>query len=144
MPDEPLIEPQQTTVAVDGSERSDRQTLALHAEEVSVAKRARRKLVRATRTTRSREAVVEEDLTSESVVIERVPMNKAVDAIPPIREEGDVTIMPVVEEVVVIERRLILKEEVRLRRVRSVRRHTETVVLRQQQVAVTRTELGDE
>ncbi len=111
--------------------------LALHAEAVSVSKRVRKTLVRATLTTRSHDKVVEEDLARETVVVDRIAINRIVDAVPPIREEGDVTIVSVVEEVVVIERRLILKEEIHLRRVRTTERHTETMVLRTQEIAIT-------
>jgi stress response protein YsnF len=48
------------------------------------------------------------------------------------------------EEVVVIERRLILKEEVRVTRVRSTEHHRERVVLRKQDAVITRTEAGAE
>ena len=58
------------------------------------------------------------------------------------REEGDTTIISVVEEIVVVERRLVLKEEVRLRRVRVTEQHRETVVLREQDAVITRTEAG--
>jgi len=51
--------------------------------------------------------------------------------VPPISQEGDTTIIPVVEEIVVVERRLVLKEEVRIRRVRTKEQHQETVVLRE-------------
>ena len=57
---------------------------------------------------------------------------------PPISHEGDITIIPVVEEMVVVERRLVLKEEVRVRRVSTKERHQETVVLRQQEAVITR------
>lgn len=115
------------------------QVLKLHAEALVVAKRVRKTLVRATRTTRTRQEAVEQDLVREDVIMERVPVNREVDAVPPIRQEGDVTIMPVVEEILV--RRLILKEEIHLRRVRTTERHTEAVTLRDQDVAVTRTEI---
>jgi uncharacterized protein (TIGR02271 family) len=71
----------------------------------------------ATVTTHHHEQVIKEDLVHEGVEVDRVPIGRTVDAIPPIREEGDTTIIPVVEEVLVVERRLILKEEVHLRRV---------------------------
>jgi hypothetical protein len=45
-----------------------------------------------------------------------------------------------VEEIVVVERRLVLKEEVRVRRVSTKAQHRETVVLRQQEAVVTREE----
>jgi stress response protein YsnF len=119
------------------------QVLRLHAEAVVVSKSVRKTLVRATRTTRARDHVVEEDLVRESIIVDRVAINRVVDAVPPIREEGNVTIVPVVEEIVVVERRLVLKEEIHLRRVRVTERHTETVALREQEVAVTRTALED-
>src|SRR5882672_10114563 len=76
-------------------------------------------IVRVATVTREQEHFVDEALLHEHVEIERVPVGRQVDAIPPVREEGDTTVLPVMEEVVVIERRLILKEEIRVMRVRS-------------------------
>jgi len=56
---------------------------------------------------------------------------------PAVRDEGDTIVIPIVEEVLVIERRLLLKEEVRVRRVRSTERHQETVTLRHHEAVVT-------
>jgi uncharacterized protein (TIGR02271 family) len=69
------------------------------------------------------EEVVEAELEKSSVEITRVPIGKTVTEPPPVRTEGDVTIVPVVEEMLKIERRLVLKEEVHIRH----RRFTETV-----------------
>lgn len=121
----------------------DTAVLPVATEEVSVSKRVRRTLVRASRTTSTRHEVVEADLALEQVVVERVPVGRIVDAIPPVRQEGDVTIMPVVEEELVVVRRLVLKEEVHLRRVHTIIPYNETVVLRRQSVDVTRTPLDD-
>ena len=81
-----------------------------------------------------------ETLHRTGFVIERVPVGEFVDAVPAVREEGDVTILPVVEEVVVTTRRLRLVEEVRIRRVHSTDAHVETVTLREQHVVVTRSD----
>jgi stress response protein YsnF len=51
-------------------------------------------------------------------------------------------VIPVVEEVLVVERRLVLKEEIHLRRVRTTTRHRETVTLRDEQVVIERPEPG--
>ncbi len=118
------------------------EALQLHAEAVTVAKRARKTMVRATRRTRTRDVVVDEPVLRDHVVVERVAVGRAVDSVPPVRQEGDVTILSVVEEVVVVERRLMLKEELHLRRVRTTERHVETVTLREQDVSVTRTDLA--
>ncbi len=122
---------------------ADTVTMPLHAEQVAVAKRVRKTRVRLARTTRTRDEVVEADLSREHVIVEHVPIGRVVDAVPEVRQEGDITILPIVEEVVVVERRLVLKEEVHIRRVRTTQRHVETVTLREQQAAVTRTPIED-
>ena len=65
------------------------------------------------------------------------------EAIPPVRQEGDTTILSVVEETLVIARRLILKEEVHIRRLHVSERHHEAVVLRKQEAVITRIEPHD-
>lgn len=119
-------------------------TMPLATEEVVLSKRVRRTLVRASRTTSFRDQAVETDLNHERVVVEHVPIGQVVDAVPPVRQEGDVTIMSVVEEELVVVRRLVLKEEVHLRRVRTTVPHTETVSLRRQTVSVTRSPLDEQ
>ena len=112
--------------------------LPLHAETLQVSKQRAKTRVQVSRTTVSREQVVDELLQHERVMIECVPIGRIVDAVPPMRQEGDVTVFPVVEETVVVERRLVLKEEVRIRRVKETTRHEETVVLREQHMSIAR------
>jgi stress response protein YsnF len=57
---------------------------------------------------------------------------------PAIKEDGDLTIVPIVEETVVVERRLMLKEELHIRRVQTSERFQQTVKLRYQTAEVTR------
>ena len=117
------------------------QVIPLLTEQLVVEKRrVETARVIATVTTRNHEQVIREDLVHERVEVERVPIGRTVTAFPPVREEGDTTIIPVVEEVLVIERRLVLKEEVHLRRVRVVETHEATVATRSQDVVVTRDE----
>jgi uncharacterized protein (TIGR02271 family) len=116
-------------------------TVPMHAEEISVSRRqVAGDTVQVSTVTREEERLVDEQLTHERIEVERVPIGRPVDAAPPVREEGDTTIMSVVEEIVVVERRLILKEEVHIRRVRVSERHRETVMVRKQDATVTRTE----
>ena len=118
-------------------------TLPLHAERVVVSKRVRRTRVSVKRSTRTRDEAVEVDLNHDQVVVERVAIGRVVDAVPEVRQDGDVTILPIVEEEVVVVRRLVLKEEVHVRRMRTTQRHAETVTLREQQAVVTRTDIED-
>lgn len=71
---------------------------------------------------------VAEDLVGDEVVVERVPIGREVTAAPDVRREGDLLIVPVVEEVLVVEKRLVLKEELHVRKV-SRRVHVEEPVL---------------
>ena len=121
----------------------DVQFMPLSAEQLVVTKRVRKTQVRVARSTRTCETLVEEDLAHDQVIVERVAIGRVVDAMPEVRQEGNVTILPVVEEEVFVMRRLVLKEEVHIRRVRTTERHVETVTLREQQAAVTRTEIED-
>jgi stress response protein YsnF len=114
----------------------------LHVEDISVDRRVVERNVRVDVHTTSHDHLIDEALTHERVEIERIAINRPVDAVPPIREEGDTTVISVVEEVVVVERRLVLKEEIRLRRVRTTERHRETVTLREQHAVIERAEPG--
>lgn len=72
-----------------------------------------------------RTELLKDELTAETATVERVRVDREVNAPPPIRSEGDVLIIPVVEQRLVVERRWVLKEELHVRR----QRHTETVEL---------------
>lgn len=55
-------------------------------------------------------------LKREIVDVERITIGREVDVAPSVREEGEFLIVPIVEERLVIEKRLFLVEELRLRR----------------------------
>lgn len=52
----------------------------------------------------------------EKVDIRRIQINKYVDSMPDVRYEGDTTIIPVIKEVVVVEKKLMLIEEIHITR----------------------------
>jgi stress response protein YsnF len=114
----------------------------LHVEDISIDHRITERNVRVSIHTTSHDHLIDEAVDHERVEIERVAINRPVNAVPPVRQEGDTTVISVVEEVVVVERRLVLKEEIHLRRVRITERHHETVTLRAQHVAIERAEPG--
>lgn len=92
-------------------------TIPLVEEEISVSKRkSRTGRVRVETRTEQVDELVGADLASTEVEVERVPIGREVDRAPEIRTEGDVTIVPVLEEVLVVEKRLVLKEELHIRR----------------------------
>jgi uncharacterized protein (TIGR02271 family) len=94
--------------------------------------------VRVHKTVTTRDHRVDEPVLRDEVQVERVPLNAVVREPPPVRYEGDTTIIPVCEEVVVIEKRLLVKEELRITRTTTQTRHTEIVPLRYEHVEVER------
>lgn len=84
--------------------------------------------------TREEEVPYSETLRHDRVEIERVPVDEIVDLAPAERQEGDVTVIPIVEEVLVKRFRVI--EEVRLRRYVEVEEVSDTVTLRRQEAHV--------
>ena len=118
------------------------EVVQLHEERLDVRRRIRQTgAVRVAVRTRSRDQEVDEPLTRTEARVERVAIDRFVDEMPEVREEGDTTVIPVVEEILV--RRILLKEEVRITRVATTRAHRETVALRRQDVVVSRTGPAD-
>jgi len=115
------------------------------AEELQVGRRSvETGRVRVTKSVREQQEVVDQPTVSEEVVVERVPINRMVDAAPQPRQEGDTLVFPVLEEVVVVERRLMLKEEVRITKRITETRNPQTVTLRSEEVRIERMPAGSE
>jgi len=79
-----------------------------------------------------------ETLARQQVKVDRIPIGKLIKAVPKIRKEGDAIIIPIVEEIPVVEHRLVLIEEVWVRRVRKKENHRERVMLRCHEAVITR------
>lgn len=117
----------------------DQAVLRLAEERLSVDKRVvETGRVRVRRTTTEKVKKVDVPLSSDTYEVRRVPIGKEVKKTPAVRETRTEIIIPVVEEVLVVERRLVLREELHIRKVRSVERHTEEFTLRVQQATVDR------
>jgi uncharacterized protein (TIGR02271 family) len=128
-----------TTQDAEKTPDKDQAVVPLYAEEVSVSKeRVVTGKVKVGTVTRESEQLIDELLEHEHLEIERTPIGKQVDKAPAVREEGDTLIIPILEEVVVVERRLLLKEEVRVRRTREKKPYQERVVVRRQEAVITR------
>jgi uncharacterized protein (TIGR02271 family) len=82
--------------------------------------------------------LIEEPVLHEEVEVERVPVNEFVEEAPEMRVEGDTTIIPVVEEVLVVEKRIRVKEEIRVTRRRKEQKEQKQVNLRSEEVIVER------
>jgi uncharacterized protein (TIGR02271 family) len=110
------------------------------AEELTVEKRqVPRGTVRIHTRVETREAVVDEPLLHEEVAVERVPVNALVEGEAPMPHyENEVFVIPILEEVLVVQKRLLLKEEVRVTRRRTTISKPQQVTLRREVVEIER------
>jgi len=131
-----IAEAGRLTSAVD---RGEVVVVPVVAEEAEIGKRqVETGRVRVRKTVRSAAKVVEEPVFREEVHVERIAINRVLDAPIGPRQEGDTLIVPLLEEVLVVEKRLILKEEVRITRRRVEHRTSQTVTLRTEEATIER------
>ena len=96
--------------------------------------------VRIHKTVSEQPVTIDERLSRDEVEVRHVPVDRMVAAgeTPANRYEGDTLIIPVLEEVLVVERRLRIKEELHITRTRHEERYQETVPLKVERVDVER------
>jgi uncharacterized protein (TIGR02271 family) len=117
----------------------DDQVILLLEEQLRVVKqRIDRGRVRIRIVTETETTIADAELQSESFDVERVPIGRHISDVPEIIDDGDTVIVPVIEEILVVEKRLVLKEELHIRRVRSTKRIEQPVTLRRQHAEIDR------
>ena len=94
--------------------------------------------VRVVTSVETRDVVAEETLERGVLRVERVATERAVDAAPPPREEGDTLIVSLVEERLVVEKRLFVVEEIHVTRERESEHVSVPVTLRATRASVER------
>ncbi|CAA9385982.1 MAG: hypothetical protein AVDCRST_MAG74-685 [uncultured Pyrinomonadaceae bacterium] len=111
--------------------------MPLIAEEISISKRTvETGGVRVHKTVREDVQMIDEPIIREHLEVERVEVNQFVETAPAVRYEGDVMIVPVLEEVVVTQKRLLLREEVRLVKRREEISNAQEVTLRREEITL--------
>ena len=85
---------------------------------------------------------VQRELSGERVAIEHVPVNRYLEdgALPSIRMERDTMVVPIVQEVLVVEKRLVLTEELHITRHKEQVTAEVPVTLRKQRAVIERLE----
>ena len=113
--------------------------IPLHAEVLQIDKKAvETGRVRIIKTVREEQVEVDRSLTREQADVRRVEVNQFIHDVPNVRQEGDTLIVPIIEEVLVIEKRLMLKEELHITRRRAVEPHSQVMTLRTEEATVER------
>jgi len=117
----------------------ERIVVPIVAEELEIGKRrVETGRVRLRTVVTERQETVDVPLEREEVEVERVEINQFVDQAPAARREGGDLVIPLVEEVLVVEKRLRLKAEVRVRLRKTAVREPQQVTLRSEEIAIER------
>jgi len=131
--------------ADDFSSASETEVVPLVEEEAHIGKHeVSTGKVRIRTVTDAVEELAHADLHGEMVEVTRVPVDRVVDEAPQTRTEGGVTIVPVLEEVLFVEKRLVLKEELHIRRQATTETVEMPVTLRRQRAIVERVAGGED
>lgn len=95
--------------------------------------------VRLTRHVHETDEQVRVPVQHDEVDVERVPLNQTLPvgaSAPATRYEGDILIIPVLREIAVVEKRLLLVEELRVTRRQVTTQHTEALHLQREDLRV--------
>jgi len=117
--------------------QSGQVVIPLLEEELTIA---RRKVltggVRVHKTVSERTETINEPTLREQLEVQRVEINRVVESAPPVRYEGDTMIVPLVEEVLVVEKRLVLREEIRILKRRDTVQNPQQIVVRREEATL--------
>ncbi|QIL77967.1 YsnF/AvaK domain-containing protein [Hymenobacter sp. HDW8] len=94
--------------------------------------------IRVSKTVHEEERVIDVPIIQEEVNVERVAINQYVATPPAVRYEGDTMVMPILREVLVVEKRLLLVEEVRITKLQTETRTPQQVTLRKEEIHLER------
>ena len=89
------------------------------------------------------EELVDVPLFREQVDVRRVPVNQFVEGAPQVRQEGDTMIIPVVQEQIFYQKRLLLVEELHVKKQLIEEHKPQPVTLLKEEIEITRS-TGDE
>lgn len=99
--------------------------------------------VRVSTRTDTADELVSATLERGNVEVTRIPINREIDAPPPVRTEGDSMFVPVVEEILVVEKRWVLVEEIQIRQTTKTQAVELPVTLRKQHAVIERENLRE-
>lgn len=125
-----------TTEVLDVGPGEERVIPVVREEAVVRTRKVERGGVRVHKHVKEREEVFTQPVTHETVHVERIPIGQEVEVAPQVREEGDTLIVPVLEEVLIVQKRLVLKEELRITRQRTTATEEVRVALREEEVSL--------
>lgn len=92
--------------------------------------------VRVHKTVSERTETINEPTLREELEIQRVEVNRFITESPAVRYEGDVMIVPLLEEVLVVEKKLVLREEIRITKRQDTLHNPQQFVVRREEATL--------
>ena len=92
--------------------------------------------VRVEKTVRQNEQLVDVPLLREQIAIERKSIQRMLEEPAQVRQEGDVLIIPVMEEVLTVKRSFLLKEEIHIRKTQTQVHEPQRFIVRSEEVTI--------
>jgi uncharacterized protein (TIGR02271 family) len=93
--------------------------------------------VRITKKVDEHEELINIPLAQEEIVVEHIPLNKYIDTQPePVRYEGETMIIPVIKEVLIVEKRILLVEEIRITKRINQTNESQQIMLRKEEINI--------
>jgi uncharacterized protein (TIGR02271 family) len=118
-------------------QQSEEVVLPIVEETAEISKRVvERGAVRLSKVVSQREEVIPASLVHDEIEIEHVARDQWLEKPAETRQEGDILIIPVMEEILVVEKRLKLREEIHIRRRTKTVSSEERVTLRKEEVHI--------
>ncbi len=118
-------------------------TIPILEEDIKVTKKViDTGLVNISKTIKESTEYIDIPLSREEIIVSRIPKNEIIDIMPAAsRYEGDVMIIPVLKEVAVIKKRMMLVEEIHVTKIKAEKIETQEVTVRKEEVNITRKDL---
>ena len=125
--------------AIAGKREEEALVIPVVEEEIHIGKRrVETGKVRIRKTVHEKEEQIDIPLIEEEVEVRRVPVNRPVDGPVSVRYEGDTMILPLLKEELVVQKRLVLTEELYITKKRKETYQPESVTVRAEEVSIER------
>jgi uncharacterized protein (TIGR02271 family) len=113
------------------------QVIPVMVEELNIHKRVVKEGgVRVSKHIHEEVETVDIPLEAEEVEVKRVTVNRPAEGNVEVRYEGDTVIIPLVEEVLTVQKQLMVREEIHITKKSVITQHSEQVTLRREEVVV--------
>ena len=129
----------QQSMAAKRGQNGEEETIPVIEEKLNVdVQTVEKGEVRVSKQVHEEDVTIDVPFVHEDVDVQRVAKNLSIERPPEVRYEGDTMIIPVIKEEVVVQKRLVLVEELHITKRRVEEHHPQQVTLRKEEIKVNR------